>query len=192
MNTNIESRQTVERDKTWIVKLISSLGSVGLGLALVAAGILVAVPRAGAATTVSTVDNDFMQAVNQGNMTEVQMGDVAASTGQRSDVRSFGRRMVKDHTALNDELKVLVARKGVTLLDSMDGKHERVMDKMSALTGSEFDDAYIAGMIKDHQKVVQAFKAEYAATTDADIKNFVDKSLPIIEEHLKLITAMQK
>jgi hypothetical protein len=30
------------------------------------------------------------------------------------------------------------------------------------------------------------------ATQDEDIKNFVDKSLPIVEEHLKLITAMKK
>jgi putative membrane protein len=65
-------------------------------------------------------------------------------------------------------------------------------DKMAALTGSEFDNAYIATMIKGHKKDAKAFKAESAETKDADIKSFVDKSIPVVDEHLKLITAMEK
>jgi hypothetical protein len=36
------------------------------------------------------------------------------------------------------------------------------------------------------------FKAESAATQDADIKSFLDKSIPVVDEHLKRITAMKK
>jgi hypothetical protein len=36
------------------------------------------------------------------------------------------------------------------------------------------------------------FKAESAKTKDADIKAFVDKSIPVVGEHLKRITAMKK
>jgi putative membrane protein len=100
--------------------------------------------------------------------------------------------MVKDHTAINDDLKALAAQKGVTLPDSLDAKHQAMADKMAVLTGSEFDDAYIAAMIKAHKKDAKAFKAEAAATQDADIKSFLDKSIPVVEEHLKLITAMKK
>jgi putative membrane protein len=45
--------------------------------------------------------------------------------------------MVKDHTAINGDLKALAAQKGVTLPDSLDAKHQGMVDKMSALTGSE-------------------------------------------------------
>jgi putative membrane protein len=67
-----------------------------------------------------------------------------------------------------------------------------MVDRMTALTGSEFDDAYIAGMIKAHKKDAKAFNAEAAATQDTDIKNFLDKSIPVVEAHLKHVTAMQK
>ena len=63
---------------------------------------------------------------------------------------------------------------------------------MAALTGSEFDGAYIAAMITDHKEDAQEFKAESAQTQDADIKSFLDKSIPVVEEHLKRITAMKK
>jgi putative membrane protein len=125
-------------------------------------------------------------------MTEVELGELAATNGMRDDVKNFGQMMVKDHTAINDDLKTLAAQKGVTLPDSLDAKHQVMVDKLTVLTGSEFDDAYINGMIKAHQKDAKAFKAEAAATQDADIKSFLDKSIPIVEAHLEHIKAMKK
>ncbi len=47
-------------------------------------------------------------------------------------------------------------------------------------------------MIKAHQKDSKAFKAEAAATQDAAIKSFLDKSIPIVEAHLQQVKAMEK
>jgi putative membrane protein len=159
-------------------------------MALLAVGLMV--PSANAETTISMADTNFILAAAQGGMTEVKLGELAATNGMRDDVKNFGQMMVKDHTAINDDLKALAAQKGVTLPDSLDAKHQAMVDKLTALTGSEFDDAYIAGMIKAHQKDAKAFKAEAAATQDADIKSFLDKSIPIVEAHLEHIKAMKK
>ena len=166
--------------------------SATLGMTLLAAGLLISVPRATAATTVSTADKDFILAAAQGGMTEVKLGELAAQNGKRDDVKAFGKMMVKDHSAINDDLKVLAAQKGVTLPDSLDAKHQAMVDKMAALTGSEFDNAYIAGMIKDHKADAKEFKAVSAETKDADIKSFVDKSIPVVDGHLKRITDMKQ
>jgi predicted outer membrane protein len=40
----------------------------------------------------------------------------AVQNGKRDDVKAFGQRMVKDHSALNDALQALAAKNGVTLL----------------------------------------------------------------------------
>jgi hypothetical protein len=47
-------------------------------------------------------------------------------------------------------------------------------------------------MFNGHKKAIKAFKAEFAETKDADVKSFADKSIPALEEHLKLITAIKK
>ena len=167
------------------------LASATLGMTLLAAGLLITVPRANAAIAVSMADKNFILAAAQGGMTEVKLGELAAQNGKRDDVKAFGQMMVKDHSAINDDLKALAAQKGVTLPDSLDAKHQGMVDKMAALTGSEFDDAYIASMIKAHKKDAKEFKAESAATQDADIKSFVDKSIPVVDGHLKRITAMK-
>jgi len=80
----------------------------------------------------------------------------------------------------------------VTLPDSLDASHQGMVDKMAALKGSEFDDAYITSMIKGHKTDAKEFKAVSAETKDADIKSFLDKSIPVVDGHLKRITAMGK
>ena len=159
---------------------------------LVAAGFFLAMPCAKGATAVAAADQDFMLAAAQGGMTEVKLGDLAAQNGTRADVKEFGRMMVKDHSAINADLKVLATQKGVTLPDSLDAKHQQMVDKLAALSGSAFDDAYIAAMVKGHKMDAKAFKAESAATTDADLKIFVDKSLPVVQRHLEHIQAMKQ
>ena len=192
MNTNMVSQQAHEQSRTRFTKLISHSASFALGMTLAAVGLLIAVPGANAATTVSNPDRDFMLAAAQGGMTEVKLGELAAQKGMRNDVKEFGQRMVKDHKAINDGLKALAAQKDVTLPSSLDAQHQEMVDKMAALTGSAFDDAYIANMIKGHKQDAKAFKAESAETKDADLKSFLEKSIPIVDEHLKLITAMKK
>jgi putative membrane protein len=192
MKTNTESKHAIEQDNARFPKLIASSAAGRLGLAVVAVGLLLAVPCAKAETKLSPADKGFILAAAQGGMTEVKLGELAAQKGTRDEVKAFGQMMVKDHTAINDDLKALAAQKGVTLPDSLDAKHQGMVDKMAALTGSEFDAAYVADMIKDHKMDAKEFKAESAKTKDADIKSFVDKSIPVVAEHLQRITAMKK
>jgi putative membrane protein len=190
MTTNNEPKHPAKQDKMQFSKFISS-SATRLGMALMAAGLLV-VPYAKAETTISMADTNFILAAAQGGMTEVKLGALASTSGMRDDVKGFGQMMVKDHTAINNDLKALAAQKGVMLPDALDAKHQAMVDKMEPLRGSEFDDAYIKGMIKAHQKDAKAFKAESATTQDANIKSFVDKSIPIVEAHLKAVNAMKK
>lgn len=192
MITTTQTQRTVEKDNFRFTKLLPNPASAALALTLVALGFLFAVPHANASSTISTADKDFIMAAAQGGMTEVKLGELAARKGTRDDVREFGQRMVKDHTAINDDLKALAAQKDVTLPGNLDAKHQQIVDKMSALDSLEFDDAYIAGMIKGHKKDAKAFKAESAETTDADMKGFLDKSIPVVEAHLKHVSAMKK
>ena len=161
-------------------------------MSLVAAGLFLTMPCAKAVTTVATADQNFILAAAQGGMTEVKLGELAAQKGTRAEVIEFGQMMVKDHSVINEELKALATQKGVTLPDSLDEKHQQMVDKMAVLTGSAFDGAYITAMVKDHKMDAKEFKAESATTKDADIKSFVDKSIPVVQQHLARIKAMNK
>src|SRR5665213_1953282 len=134
MNTNTASQQPAKQDKSRFLKLISTSTSAALGLSLMTMGLFIAAPSSNAATTASASDQDFILAAAQGGMTEVKLGELASSNGKRDDVKEFGQMMVKDHSAINDELKALAAQKGVALTDTLDAMHQGKLDKMSAAT----------------------------------------------------------
>jgi putative membrane protein len=190
MNTNAKSQRAAGHVKPQFLKLIRNSAPATLATVFLALGFLV--PCAKAQTPISMPDTNFILAAAQGGMTEVKLGELASTSGVRADVKDFGQMMVKDHTAINDNLKALAAQKGMTLPDSLDAKHQAMVDKMASLTGPGFDDAYIAGMIKAHTMDAKAFKAESAATQDANIKSFLGKSIPIVEAHLQHITALKQ
>ena len=139
-------------------------------LALAGAGFLVATPRANGVPTVSTADKDFIQAAIQDGMTEVRLGEMANLKGNRDDVREFGHSIVREDATFNDDLKALAQQKGLTLPESLEAKHQAVVDKMTDLTGSRFDNFYIAAMTKELTDLAKEFRAESAATTDADVQ----------------------
>jgi putative membrane protein len=94
--------------------------------------------------------------------------------------------MVTDHTAANTELTQLAAGKKVTLPTALDAKHQAMVDKLSKLTGADFDREYMKMMVNDHEKAVKMFQDQSQKGTDADAKSFAAKTLPTLQSHLQL------
>ena len=146
-------------------------------------------PTNSAAT--STGDNAFMMKAAQGGMAEVELGQLAAQKAQNADVKKFAQKMVEDHSNANTELKTLATKKGMTLPPDVGAKHKATMDKLKALSGAEFDKAYVAAMVEDHKEDVADFEKQATSATDADVKAFAAKTLPTLKTHLEMIQGIQ-
>ena len=138
------------------------------------------------AASLSDADKTFMTKAAIGGMAEVTLGQMAATKGASNDVKDFGNRMVNDHGKANDELKALASSKGVTLPTDLDAEHKKASDALSKKTGKAFDKAYMADMVKDHVKDVAEFQKESSSAQDPDLKSWVTKTLPTLQDHLKM------
>ncbi len=135
-------------------------------------------------------DLAFMNAAAPGGMAEVELGKMAASKAQNPEVKAFGQKMVEDHTKANDELKQIAAQKKVMLPPDVMPAHKQLMEKLSKLSGADFDKEYVAAMVADHEKDVAAFENVSKTAADADVKAFATKTLPTLKMHLEMIKAM--
>ncbi len=135
-------------------------------------------------------DLAFMNDAAPGGMAEVELGKMAASKSQNAEVKAFGQKMVDDHTKANDELKQLAAQKKVTLPPDLMPAHKQLMEKLSKLSGADFDKEYVAAMVEAHEKDVAAFENVSKTAADADVKVFATKTLPTLKMHLEMIKAM--
>ena len=142
--------------------------------------------KAGAGTSIPAADKTFVEKAAVGGLAEVEMGKMAQQKGSSDQVKQFGSRMVEDHSKANDELKKIASSKGITLPTDLDAKHKSKMDKMQKLSGAQFDRAYMDDMVADHKQDVAEFKKEANSGKDSDIKAFAAKTLPTLEDHLKM------
>ncbi|HXR83787.1 MAG TPA: DUF4142 domain-containing protein [Hanamia sp.] len=143
----------------------------------------------------ATVDKDavkFAQEAAEGGMMEVQLGKIAQQNSSTQSIKDFGKMMVDDHSALNDKLKDLAAKKNVNLPSTLTNDQQKKVDKLSKETGKDFDKDYVSMMIDDHKKDIDKFKTAGRNIKDADFKDFVIKALPTLQKHLDSIQAIHK
>ncbi len=137
-------------------------------------------------------DSQFVTKAAQGGLAEVKLGQLAQEKGSNQAVKDFGAQMVKDHTEANNELKSIASGKGVNVPDSLNAKDQALYDRLSKLSGAQFDRAYINAMVKDHIEDVAEFRKESQTGQDSDIKAFAAKTLPTLEHHLEMAQDARK
>src|SRR5258708_2232799 len=101
--------------------------------------------------TAMNADSHFVMEAAEGSMAEVELGQLAVDKASNAKVKEFGQRMVTDHGKVDDELKTLAASKHITLPTAINAKQKATKDRLSKLSGTVFDRAYMADMVKDHQ-----------------------------------------
>ena len=159
--------------------VLAFLGVLGISRAIYAA------PATGA-------DSQFAMKAAQGGLAEVQMGQLAESKGNSDSIREFGKRMVNDHSKANEQLKQIAQQESINLPVDMNRMDQATYDRLSKLSGAEFDREYAKLMVKDHEKDVAEFQKESRDGEDDSIKTFATQILPTLKEHLQLAKQMEK
>jgi putative membrane protein len=152
-----------------------------VALAFAAAPVL-----AGQSPAPSAADKTFMTDTAHAGMAEVELGKLAAQNASSDQVKQFAQKMVDEHTKANVELKDLASKKNVSLPSDLAPQDKALHDKLSNLKGDAFDRQYMAAQVAGHRKVADEFRKESKSGADADVKAWAAKTLPTIEEHLKM------
>jgi len=146
----------------------------------------------GTTMSVDQSTSEFMTKVSDVGMTEVKLGQMAQDKATSQRVKDFGAMMVKDHTAAADELKNMARQKNVTLPETMSTDHQKKTDDLNKKTAKDFDKAYMKARVDGHHSAVSDFEKASKNTKDADVKAWVDKTLPTLRMHLDSAKAIQK
>ena len=150
----------------------------------------------GAASAQTTTKNDpapsgmdkmFAMKAAQGGIFEVSSSQIALNKTHNKQVMMVARRMVKEHSAANMELKTVAQDKGMTLPSETDPMHKAVIAKLHRQSGTAFDKTYMASQEAAHAATVKLFQMEIASGQDKDVTAFASKNLPEIEDHTKMI-----
>ena len=129
-------------------------------------------------------DAEFVAMAASGGMLEVELGKIAAQKASHADVKKFGQMMASDHSKANAELKDLASKKGWVRPANLLPEHQQTYDRLSKLSGKDFDRDYMADMVLDHEKDVAMFEQATQKASDADLKAWTSKTVPTLRKHL--------
>lgn len=127
---------------------------------------------------------EFAMKAASGGMLEVELGKLAQQSAKSQRVKDFGSMMVTDHSKANDELKSITASQNITLPAAMMSEHQKHLDMMSKMIGSDFDKHYMDMMVDDHKEDISEFTKEANVTKNDAFKDFAAKTLPVLQKHL--------
>ena len=149
---------------------------------------IAATHAAGAASTSTSmdkVDTTFMQDASTEGMQAIDMGKLALAQSSDAKVKALAQQLVDDHTKADDQLKTLAASKQVTLSTTPSGDAQKEEKNLQTKRGDAFDQAWLKEMVKDHQKTIKTFTQENKSGKDADVRQFAQTTLPVLDDHLK-------
>lgn len=140
--------------------------------------------------SLGAADNSFIMQAASGGLSEVALGQMAQQKAVNPAVRQFGAEMVQDHTPADKELVALAAKKGVSPPAGPDAAHRATANQLSTLSGTAFDQQYLASQQQDHQLQIKLYQDESQNGTDPDVRAFASKNLPMLQHHLRQVQSL--
>jgi putative membrane protein len=143
-----------------------------------------------ASAALSEGDRAFVEKAASGGMSEVQAAQIAQQKSASPQVKQFANRMVTDHTKANGELQQIAQQENFDLPSEPDQHDRSAMQQLSGMTGSSFDQSYAQAELRDHQQDIALFQREAKSGQDPALKQFAQKTLPVLRQHLQLAQAL--
>lgn len=137
--------------------------------------------------TLNDTDKLFMLRAAQGDMAEISTGQMALKKSKSDQTKQVAQTIIMGHSASLKEgmgLAVLLglpSPKGPNVVDMI------MAQKLSSLSGKDFDKQYLAGQQVDHENTIAIYGMELSQGQDPQVKAFAAKYLPGVEGHTALI-----
>ncbi|MFD0941076.1 DUF4142 domain-containing protein [Pedobacter boryungensis] len=135
-----------------------------------------------ALATNPNMDN-FAEKAAIGGMMEVESSAKMIKFTENPDIQTLAAMMVKDHTAANNELKEIAKREKLNLPQTLPSDKMEKLNHISTLKEEEANRYYADLMVKEHQEAVALFTAASENESNAALKAFAVKHLPILKAH---------
>jgi putative membrane protein len=130
-------------------------------------------------------DGAFVKVAAIDGMSEVHLGQLAATQAKGQDVKDFAGQAAKDHAAANEGLKEAAKAAGIEVPAKIDEAHQKQYDAFKDYKGDDFDRDYAKTMVQSHTESVALYTRASKEAKDQGIKDYATKTLPTLQKHLE-------
>lgn len=140
---------------------------------------------------VNTAEQEFVTKAAQADRAEVELGRMALQKSNNPEIKQFAQRMIDDHSQNQQQVDSLAAKLSINK-QGLSAEQQQEADRLSRLSGDQFDRAYAKLMLEDHRKDVGEFQREQRTAKDSEVKSYIDQTLPVLQQHLQMAEKLNK
>ena len=141
-------------------------------------------------------DANIMAQEIGGDSAEVAIATYVRSHANDAGVKSYAALLISDHSKGEKEAKALATKLSITPQpapqDTTSQETEHTLSRFQSLKGHDLDTAFVAHEIQDHKTDIDDAHKASAAAQNAEVKSFVEKSIPELQKHLDRAQALDK
>ena len=126
-----------------------------------------------------------MMKAAQDNMSEIDIARFAMQKSQNPDVKDYANMIQSDHSSALEDLTDLMKDKSVSLPSTLNPETKMDIEKLTALSGPDFDREFANMTVSYHQKVIEMFRDQVNIAQDPEVVKYAEDMLPKLEMHLE-------
>ncbi len=130
----------------------------------------------------------FISNAIEGDIGEVDAGQLAQHKGKSEAVKQYGAMLVRDHGAHKDKAIAVANQLGVKPPTGSSVSAKATYLKLKVLSGDTFDRSFARSMVSDHQADIKMYQAQSAKNDAAG--QLAKETLPILQHHLQEAQAL--
>jgi putative membrane protein len=137
------------------------------------------------------LDKQFIRTAAEGGIADMKLSTLAVEKGSPA-VKELAQKMLDDHTVMNKDMDTVADSLGVMLPKKMNKDAQKEYDKLSGLSGKDFDTEYVTYMLKAHFEDLHAFHMEASVAADQGLASEVVKQMGMMHQHITAIVNVAK
>ena len=148
-------------------------------------------PAGAGPATLDAEEVAFLQQAAVIGLAGMQAAAIAERRATNDDTRNFAARMRTDHGAAHEQLRLLAARKVVTLPIALDDARMDMLDALEEEAAKSFDAAYARHMLREHEAAVALYAGIISKSQDRELLEFARRSLEVLKHHLEMAQQLE-
>lgn len=129
-------------------------------------------------------DRMFLRRALGASAASAQLGRLALEKSGNESVKKFAQRTLDDHVTITSSLKPYADSLGLPAPE-VSRQDQQAYARLSALTGSAFDQAYLECVLKSHKRDLDAYAQESGSANDPELRETVAHDQMLIARHVR-------
>lgn len=161
--------------------------AVSAALALLSAPALPAIAqtRGGAAppgSMAATGPKDFIEDAAMADLAAIEMARLALTKASSANVKQYAQKMIDDHSRARQRIAPLAMSKGVQPPQALDPEHRMKIDRLTRLSGPEFDREYMQMQAEAHRRALDLYQRAGQQSIDKEVQAFARQATPAVQQ----------